>query len=68
MEDLKQLWKGLRDSYRGCIQTRQLKQRSSAGSSKLRVCKYFEQIQLLHDTVSHEESDSNIDIEFPQRA
>ena len=68
MEDLKQQWKGLRDNYRRCIQKRHLKQRSSAGSSKLPVCSYFEQLQFLHDTVSNEESDGNIDIEFTQRA
>ena len=68
MEDLKHKWKRLRDSCRRCTQKRQLKQRSGAGSSKLPVCKYFEQLQFLNDTVSNEESDGNIHIEFAQRA
>ena len=68
MEDLKQQWKVLRDNYRRCIRKRQLKQRSGAGSSKLLVCRYFEQLQFLHDTVSHEESDGTNDIKLLQRA
>ena len=32
------------------------------------VCKFFEQLQFLHDTVSNEESAGNIDIEYAQRA
>ena len=58
----------LRDNYRRCIRKRQLKQRSGAGSSKLLVCRYFEQLQFLHDAVSHEESDGTNDIKLLQRA
>ena len=68
MEDLKQQWKGLRDNYRRCIKKRQLKQRPGAGLLKLPASRSFEQLQFLHDTVSNEESDGNIDIEFAQRA
>lgn len=44
----------------------QLNQRSGAGLSKLQVCRYFHQFS--HDTVSKEESEGNIHIEFAQRA
>ena len=67
MEDLKQQWTGLRDNYKRCIQKRQLKQRPGAGSSKLPVCRYFEQLQFLHNTVSNEELGGNTDIEFAKR-
>ena len=43
-----------------------LNQRSGAGLSKLQVCRYFHQFS--HDTVSKEESEGNIHIEFAQRA
>ena len=44
----------------------QLNQISGAGLSKLQVCRYFH--QFFHDTVSKEESEGNIHIEFAQRA
>ena len=67
MEDLKQQWKRLRDNYERCTRKCQLKQRSGAGSSKLPVCRYFEQLQFLRDTVSNK-LNCNIEIEFAQRA
>lgn len=67
-EELKQQWKGIRGNYRRCIQKPQLKQRSGARSSQLRVCRYYEQLRFLHDTISSDETDGNFDIEFSQRA
>ena len=42
-----------------------MKQKYGAGSTKLPVCRYYEQLQFLHDTVSN---DGNVSIEFSERA
>ena len=62
--DLKQKWKGVRSNCRRCIQKPQLKQRSGAKSSQLPVCRYYEQLQFLHGTISSDETDGNFDIKF----
>ena len=45
-----------------------IKQKIDAGSSNLPVCRYYELLQFLHDTVSNDEADGNVDIEFSKRA
>ena len=32
------------------------------------ICRYYEELQFLHDTVFNDETDSNVDIKFSQRA
>ena len=32
------------------------------------ICRYYEVLQFLHDTVFNDETDGNVDIEFSQRA
>ena len=56
------------NNYRRCIEKIQLEERSGAGSSKLPVCRYYEQLRLLHNTVSSDETNYNVDIKFAQRA
>ena len=66
VKELKFKWKGLRDNYRRCIQNRESKQKSGAASSKLPICRYFEQLGFMRDAVTTNESDPNTDIEFVQ--
>lgn len=64
----KQQQKRVNNNYRRCIEKLQLKERSGAGLSKLPVCRYYKQLRLLHNTVSSDETNYNVDIKFAQRA
>ena len=57
---IKGQWKLIRDNYRRCLQKRDLATRSGAGRSKLASCKFFTQLEFLHDSLSNKETDSNI--------
>ena len=62
---LKAQWKNLRENLRRCLQKRNEMSRSGAATYTLPKCKYFSQLQFVHDKVLNKDTQSNVSIPSP---
>ena len=62
VDQLKTKWKGLQDGFKKCMDRQRDINKSDSWYSKPSTCRYYNQLQFLHDAISNKSTHSDIPV------